>query len=151
MPCRANIGAQECLLCDSVRCPCWSVGVSEWVIEIRSEEIERLSHTFITTLLTLYPAVQQDRSNDILYSLFNILVIWSLKKTVIWRLQKKNIWRWVSLVAAASGCCSSLISWCLWVSSIYLFHSGVMWAISRSCPVLALVWEYGFLWTSHPL
>jgi len=48
-------------------------------------------------------------------------------------LEKEKIQQWVSLAVAASGCCSFLISWCLF------------------SPVLALAWEYGFLWTSHPL
>ena len=54
-----------------------------------------------------------------------------------------------------SGCCK----WLLFVSnflvfvSIFnlLFQHGIIWLISRFSPVLALVWEYGFLWTSHPL
>ena len=54
-----------------------------------------------------------------------------------------------------SGCSK----WLLFVSNFLVFVSisyhihppGIIWAISRFSPVLALVWEYGFLWTSHPL
>ena len=57
------------------------------------------------------------------------------------------------------GFFSSCSKWLLFVSnflvfvSIFylLFQHGIILPISRFSPVLALVWEYGFLWTSHPL
>ena len=86
-------------------------------------------------------------------TIFYILSLVSLSFCVsrkLWFREKGNL---------AMGFFSGCSKWLLFVSNFLVFVSisyhihppGIIWAISRFSPVLALVWEYGFLWTSHPL